>query len=343
MNAAGSAAPLSSLSVVMPVFNEPAWVRESLTAVLAEGARAGIDLDVVVVDDGSTDETAAVLDALAAETGIRVVHQPNAGRMAARTTGVQLAAQPLVLLLDSRVIIQPGALSWLRAQVAEHPERVVWCGHVDTAPGNPYASFWSGLAKVGWRAYASQPRLVSFGIEEFDAYPKGTGCLMVPRDLMLRVADDARSLFADARFASDDTRLLRDMATAERIWLSPEFRFLYHGKAGLRGFGRQAFFRGTTFVDGYLGHAGVGRRLIVGGAAAGLAVLGLSVRRPAVGAAAVAAVGTAVPAVVAVSGGTREEVRSAAALTPVFTAVFGAGVLRGLVLALTRLVRDRAV
>lgn len=335
---------LDSLSVVVPVYNEPTFVRTSLEVLLAEGEDAGVRLDVVVVDDGSTDETPAVLDEIAATTGIRVVHQPNGGRMAARRAGVELATEPLVLLLDSRVIIRPGALTWLRAQRTEHPERLVWSGHAETVPGNPYAAFWTGLARIGWRAYTSDPRLVSFGVEDFDRYPKGTGCLVIPRATMLRDAAAYRPVVADERLSSDDTRLLRAVAAEHRIWLSPDFRFDYHGKQGMRGFVRQAFFRGTTFVDGYLGRPGLGRRLIVGGVLGGAGVVVLAVRRPLAALAFVVAALAAMPAAVRASGGTRDETAAAAWLAPGFTALFGAGVLRGLALALLGRIRraDRA-
>ena len=333
---AAIAPALDALSVVIPVFNERAWIGTALTALLAAAERADIRLDVVVVDDGSTDGTSAVLDELAATAaGIRVHHQANAGRLAARAAGLALAREPWVLLLDGRVVVERDSLAWVRRAVAADPQRRVWCGHVDVeTTGNTYAAFWSGLVKIGWRRYTSNPRLVSFGPEEFDQYPKGTGCLLVERHLLAEAFAGFRSLYDDAHLASDDTRLLRDIVERERIWLSPDFRFRYHGKTGARGFLRQAYFRGTTFVDGYLGQRGPVRSalLLALGAAAGLAAL--SLRKPVVGLAGVATGAVAVPVAVSWAGGSRTEVRSAALLAPVFIPVFGAGVLRGLALAL---------
>ena len=223
-------AALDALSVVMPVFNEATWVRRSLGALKAAAAAAGLDLDVVVVDDGSTDGTPEALAELAQTTGITVLTQANAGRLAARTAGVTHARQPWVMLLDSRVIVHPGALQWLRAHVNEHPDRRVWNGHVDVETRrNLFAAFWSGLVKIGWRRYTANPRLVSFGAEEFDYFPKGTTCLVMPRHLLIEAHAEFRPMVGNVKLSSDDTRLLRYVAGKERIWISPDFAFRYHG------------------------------------------------------------------------------------------------------------------
>jgi glycosyltransferase involved in cell wall biosynthesis len=326
--------PLDALSVVIPVFNEETWIRTCVEALAAAATEAGLPLDVVVVDDGSTDRTPEVLRELAAEHGIHVVSQANAGRLAARAAGLAQAREEWVLLLDSRVIVDRPSLAWVRRVIAEHPERVVWCGHVDVqTDGNVFAAYWSGLVKIGWRRYTAEPRLVSFGAEEFDAFPKGTGCLLIPRTLLAQAAGGFASLYDDANLASDDTRLLRAVAARTHIWLTPDFRFRYHGKQGARGFVKQAYFRGTTFVDGYLGQKGPVRRALLAAIGGGAALTVVGVRRPAVAALGVAAVSSAAPAVVSRVGGSRDEVRAAALLTPVFVAAFGAGVARGLGLA----------
>lgn len=318
----------------MPVYNEERWISRSLDAVLGAARHAGITLDIVVVDDGSTDSTPARLADYERRGDIRLHRQANAGRMAARAAGVGLVTSDAVLLLDSRVIIEPSSLAWLVPHLAAHPERRVWCGHVDVeTSGNPYAAFWSGLVKIGWRRYTSHPRLVSFGEEEFDLYPKGTTCLLIPTTLLVDSMRGFASLYDKASLSSDDTRLLRDVARQERIWISPEFRFRYHGKQGLKGFVRQSYFRGTTFVDGYLGQPGPIRTALLAGLVAAPVTLALAARRPKLAGAVVATAAAAVPLAVNAVGGEAGEVRSAAILTPAFIPLFGAGVLRGLLLA----------
>lgn len=99
------------VSVIVPVFNRPHYVREAIESALGQDCPGG--LEVVVVDDGSTDGTPDVLRAFGG--AIRVVRQDNAGPAHARNRGFREARGELLALLDSDDIWLPGKL---RAQVA---------------------------------------------------------------------------------------------------------------------------------------------------------------------------------------------------------------------------------
>lgn len=330
-----------ALSVVVPVYNEEAWIGRSVAAILDAADRANLLVEVIVVDDGSTDATPTVVDALA-DARVRRITQANAGRMAARLTGVKACSHRQMLLLDARVIIQPNSLTWISEAVHLYPDATVWCGHVDVEThGNPVAAFWSGLTKIGWRRYISNPKLVSFGADDFDAYPKGTTALLIDRDYFIELVGSFESLYDEQHLSSDDTRLLRRAATERRIWLSPDFAFTYHGKSGIRGFRRQAFFRGTTFVDGYLGQSRALGAALIGASVVGLGLVALTVVEPKLGIPALAAAWVLVPVAVATSGGNAREIGAAAAFTPAFVALFGSGVLRGYYLAIRSSARAR--
>lgn len=241
------------LGVVMPVFNEGDWIRRSVAALREAAGIAGWPIHVVVVDDGSTDETVAILDEMAAAGAVELLRQPNSGRFAARLAGLRALDEGHVLLLDARVLLDRGALVALRRHLAEDPGSR-WNAHVNVSTaGNPWAAFWSGLTKVGWRKYFAHPRRVSFGVGDFNSYPKGTGAFAAPTAAILTAAGGFTSLFSDERFASDDTRLLRKLAETADINIDPDFSCLYFGKDTFEKWVKQSFFRGTTFVDGYVG------------------------------------------------------------------------------------------
>lgn len=327
---------LPSLSVVIPVFNEENWITPCLDALVLAARQANWPAEIIVVDDGSTDATGERLAGFAERhDGITVVSQPNRGRFEARRAGLAKASGQQILLLDSRVIVDVGSLAFLLAQVTEFPERTVWNGHINVASEqNPYAGFMAGLVKIPWRRYCADPRLMSFGIDEFDVFPKGTGFFFAPRRVLEDAANAFVSLYADVRLASDDTGVLRWIAERQRIFLAPDFSATYHGRDTLKKFVAHSYFRGTTFVDSYLASPGPARTGLFAALGAGVVGLGVAVKRPK-SALAIGVVGSAVAgAAVKRFGATDAEARAVAKLTPLFGAGFGAGLVRGLFLAL---------
>jgi glycosyltransferase involved in cell wall biosynthesis len=98
-----AAVPSPRVSVVLPAYNAGAFLRPAVLSVLADGVEG---LEVVVVDDGSTDGGALSLSDL----GVRVVRQKNAGEAAARNAGVRAAAGRFVTFLDADDLLVAGGL-----------------------------------------------------------------------------------------------------------------------------------------------------------------------------------------------------------------------------------------
>jgi hypothetical protein len=85
------------LSVVIPAYNVAPFVAEAIVSALTQTVA---ELDVVVVDDGSTDGTAAVVAAIA-DPRLRLVQKPNGGLSSARNAGIRAARAPFVGFLDA--------------------------------------------------------------------------------------------------------------------------------------------------------------------------------------------------------------------------------------------------
>src|SRR5215469_1832099 len=93
------------ISTIIPVHNRPLLLREAVASVLAQSYRP---LEIIIVDDGSTDETGREAEALAeAHSEIRTIHRPNGGPGAARETGRLAASGEFIQYLDSDDLLLP--------------------------------------------------------------------------------------------------------------------------------------------------------------------------------------------------------------------------------------------
>jgi glycosyltransferase involved in cell wall biosynthesis len=125
------------VSTIIPVYNRAAMLREAVGSVIAQTYRP---IEVVIVDDGSTDETGAVADALAAEHAgiVRAVHIANSGPGRAREAGRALAHGEFIEHLDSDDLLLPRKFELQVAALREHPDCGVaygWTRQLD-AEGN---------------------------------------------------------------------------------------------------------------------------------------------------------------------------------------------------------------
>ncbi|HYI10641.1 MAG TPA: glycosyltransferase [Thermoanaerobaculia bacterium] len=108
------------MTTLIPVFNRAAMLREAVASVLAQTYRP---IEVVIVDDGSTDGTGAVADALAAaHPEIRVLHQENRGVGLAREAGRLIVRGELIQHLDSDDLLYPRKFELEVAALRAHPE-----------------------------------------------------------------------------------------------------------------------------------------------------------------------------------------------------------------------------
>jgi glycosyltransferase involved in cell wall biosynthesis len=328
-----------TLSVVLPVYNEAAEIGRTIGALVEAARRSELAAELVLVDDGSTDGTVAVAEeASDGQLPLRVVRQRNLGRMQARRTGLEAASGELALLLDGRVTLAPEALAFVAERAARGED--IWTGHVEVAAsGNPYGLFWKLIADLAWSDYFDRPRTTRFDASTFDRFPKGTGCFVAPRRLLLEAIDSFRSHYADQRYANDDTPLLRWIAERHPIGVSPDFAAVYVPRTRLETFLRHSFRRGTVFLDGH------GRResrffwAAVAFYPASVLFAVAALRRPAVVPITAAGVSAAAAAFALRRRRSAAEITALATLAPVYAVAHGAGMWRGLALLSRRRLR----
>ena len=119
-----SPAVMPSHSVIIPTCNRAGWLPGAVRSALEQTVES---LQVIVVDDGSTDDTPDVCRDLERQDGrVRVCRQPNAGLAAARNTGLQAAEGRWAAFLDDDDLLLPQALARLSAAAGDALAAVSW-------------------------------------------------------------------------------------------------------------------------------------------------------------------------------------------------------------------------
>jgi glycosyltransferase involved in cell wall biosynthesis len=117
---------IRKLSVIVPVYNERNTVVEVLRRMRAVELPDGIDREIIVVDDGSSDGTRDVLNQLSDSTVRIILHEHNRGKGAAVRTGIEVASGDYVLIQDADLEYDPEDWPKLVAPVMRGRAQVVY-------------------------------------------------------------------------------------------------------------------------------------------------------------------------------------------------------------------------
>ncbi|MEE4265060.1 MAG: glycosyltransferase [Desulfobacteraceae bacterium] len=194
--AAKSKKPL--VSVIIPTYNR-AWVlKEAIDSVLAQDFR---DFELIVVDDGSTDNTGQILDAY--HQDLMVIRQPNKGVSAARNRGIAAAGGGLIAFLDSDDLWLPRKLSSQIDFFNSNPAAVI----------NQTEEIW---IRNGVRV---NPRTRHHKLSGMIFEPSLALCLVSPSAVMMK-----RSLFDEVGLFDEDLPACEDYD----LWLRISWRYPVH-------------------------------------------------------------------------------------------------------------------
>jgi hypothetical protein len=103
----GNAMPMTSVTAIIPVFNRAATVNRTIDSILGQELAQDTELDIIVVDDGSSDALDEVLSNYGAKV-LRLRHAQNRGAAAARNTGIEAAKGEYIAFLDSDDVWLPS-------------------------------------------------------------------------------------------------------------------------------------------------------------------------------------------------------------------------------------------
>jgi glycosyltransferase involved in cell wall biosynthesis len=124
------------ISVIIPTYNHASSLNACVDSLLAQ---KGVELEVIIVDDGSTDETADVLKEYVQIDHVTIILQENQGSNPARNNGAQRATGKYIIFADADSVFVEDALNRLR----------------DTLENEPTASFAYSDFRFGWKQFKS--------------------------------------------------------------------------------------------------------------------------------------------------------------------------------------------
>jgi glycosyltransferase involved in cell wall biosynthesis len=234
-------------TVIVPVYNGEDTVRGCLKSLLEQkGVTYGKDYSILVVDDGSTDQTWRIVK----DFPVGLIHLPqNQGRIIARLTGAKNAKTERILFVDSRVSLPDDTISKLDS-FDGHPAVI---GEMEPGETKYESVIHTVLYLIRRRYYGKEFFPIKSDLlikqDNFKRAPKGTAVLLIDRDLFIRLTPERTG-----RDVNDDTLLFHVLVFDHDMGLlrAKTLQFRYSQRTDPRQFSSWLFDRGVRFSDFYL-------------------------------------------------------------------------------------------
>lgn len=129
---------MPSFSIVLPVYNVAPYLHHSMDSIIASADNYSGMVEIVCVDDGSSDDCGNILNEYAArDARVKVIHQPNAGVGAARQSALDILTCDWMLSVDPDDWIDVGYISEFARAISDNPSvDMVWCDYYVDARNN---------------------------------------------------------------------------------------------------------------------------------------------------------------------------------------------------------------
>lgn len=135
------------MTVVIPALNEAGMIRPCLEALVSQTVPPD---EILVVDNGSSDETVAIAESY---PGVTVLREPRRGITYGRTTGFDAAASEVIARIDADTVVARDWIATLKALFAERPEVDAFAGGAGIAELSPHGRIWFSWWYRGFRAW----------------------------------------------------------------------------------------------------------------------------------------------------------------------------------------------
>lgn len=218
-------------SVIIPLYNKEDYVQAALASVLAQTHQ---ELEIVVVDDGSRDGGAALVEAMH-DPRVRLIRQANAGVSRARNAGVAAARGELICFLDADDWYGPAYLETVCAMARQHPDGAFYAtayrrvSGVDDAvwdvPSDSVVidNFFAHRHRHGPFFFTGSVAVRRRDLQDMQpCFPEGEN-FGEDQDLWFRLAESARLVYCPARLVAYRVDVAGSLTTVHNLQSLPPF------------------------------------------------------------------------------------------------------------------------
>ncbi len=221
-----------------------------LWATIEHSGLANLVTEIIFVDDGSTDNTAAVIESFkSSESGKKIIlkkQTDNKGRYLARKVGAEMARGEHLLFLDTRVSL-PDDFGQEFIQVCKHSCAMCMI-EIDTKK-SLFNLYWQRTHEFIFRRHFKDAK-AGFYINStnYETYAKGTTGFYCSKTIFL----NAYAHFNEQVLQNDDTPLLKAIAETDPIWVHAKWRIIWEPRQEFNAFLDRLWERGPSFVEYHL-------------------------------------------------------------------------------------------
>ena len=130
------------LSIIIPVYNAARYLRQALDSVLSQSFK---DYEIILINDGSTDDSLDILEEYAKNSSARIINKANEGVSAARNRGILEAKGKYLFFMDADDLLHPDFLSLMTGIATNNKAEIVVCDYTTFYSKPKYAHIPKGL------------------------------------------------------------------------------------------------------------------------------------------------------------------------------------------------------